>query len=45
MSLDYVDESLASLPVSEQSTLKGQYLGTIADWANQYEAYLQQLFR
>lgn len=43
MSLDYVDESLASLPVSEQSTLKGQYLGTIADWANQYEAYLQQL--
>jgi len=43
MSLDYIDESLASLPVSEQSTLKGQYLGTIADWANQYEAYLQQL--
>lgn len=43
MSLDYIDESIASLPVSEQSTLKGQYLGAIADWANQYEAYLQQL--
>ncbi len=43
MTLDYIDESLASLPVSEQSNLKGQYLGTIADWANQYEAYLQQL--
>ena len=43
MSLDYIDESLASLPVSDQSNLKGQYLGTIADWANQYEAYLQQL--
>ncbi len=43
MSLDYIDESLSSLPVSEQSTLKGQYLGAIADWANQYQAYLQQL--
>lgn len=43
MSLDYIDESIASLPVSEQSSLKGQYLGAIADWANQYEAYLQQL--
>lgn len=43
MSLDYIDESLSSLPVSEQSSLKGQYLGAIADWANQYQAYLQQL--
>lgn len=43
MSLDYIDESLSSLAVSEQSTLKGQYLGAIADWANQYQAYLQQL--
>jgi cyclic-di-AMP phosphodiesterase len=43
VTLDYIDESLASLPVSEQSSLKGQYLGAIADWATGFKAYLQQL--
>ncbi|MBE0700513.1 MAG: 50S ribosomal protein L9, partial [Acholeplasmataceae bacterium] len=39
--LDNLDESLASLDVSEQSSLKGEYLGVIADWAAKYDGYLK----
>lgn len=39
--LDNLDESLSSLDVSEQSSLKGEYLGAINDWAHQYDGYLK----
>jgi cyclic-di-AMP phosphodiesterase len=39
--LDNLDETLASLDVSEQSSLKGEYLGVLSDWASQYDAYLK----
>lgn len=39
--MDNLDEALASLDVLEQSNLKGEYLAAIADWVNQYGAYLK----
>ncbi|MFA7588779.1 MAG: 50S ribosomal protein L9 [Acholeplasmataceae bacterium] len=39
--LDNLDETLASLDVSEQSSLKGDYLGAIADWVERYNGYLK----
>ena len=39
--LDNLDEALAVLDVSEQSSLKGEYLAAIADWINKYECYLK----
>ena len=39
--LDNLDESLGSLDVSEQSSLKGEYLAAIADWANKYNGFLK----
>lgn len=39
--LDNFDESLSQFDVSEQSSLKGEYLAAIADWANQYDGFLK----
>ncbi len=39
--LDNLDEALGSLDVSEQSSLKGEYLAAIADWANKYNGFLK----
>jgi len=39
--LDNLDEALGSLDVSEQSSLKGEYLAAIADWANKYDCFLK----
>lgn len=39
--LDNLDEALASLDVLEQSSLKGEYLAAIADWANKYDGFLK----
>ncbi len=39
--LDNLDEALASMDVSEQSSLKGEYLAAVADWANKYDGYLK----
>ncbi|NCU32992.1 MAG: 50S ribosomal protein L9, partial [Candidatus Moranbacteria bacterium] len=39
--LDNLDESLSQLDVSEQSSLKGEYLAAIADWVNRYDGYLK----
>ena len=39
--LDNLDEALAVLDVSEQSSLKGQYLAAINDWVHQYDGYLK----
>lgn len=39
--LDNLDEALASMDVSLQSSLKGEYLAAIADWANKYDGFLK----
>lgn len=39
--LDNLDESLSSMDVSDQSSLKGEYLGAINDWIDKYEGYLK----
>ena len=39
--LDNLDEAMAALDVSEQSTLKGEYLAAVSDWANKYDGYLK----
>lgn len=39
--LDNLDEALAVLDVSEQSSIKGDYLAAINDWANEYDCYLK----
>lgn len=39
--LDNLDESLAGLDVSEQSSIKGEYLGIIADWVSEYDGFLK----
>ncbi|RJX23876.1 MAG: 50S ribosomal protein L9 [Acholeplasma sp.] len=39
--LDNLDEALGSLDVQEQSSLKGEYLAAIADWANKYDGFLK----
>ncbi|MDO9628401.1 MAG: 50S ribosomal protein L9 [Acholeplasmataceae bacterium] len=39
--LDNLDEALGSMDVSEQSSLKGEYLAAIADWANKYDGFLK----
>lgn len=41
MYLDNLDEALGSMDVSEQSSLKGEYLAAIADWANKYNGFLK----
>jgi cyclic-di-AMP phosphodiesterase len=41
LNLDNLDEALSSLDVSEQSSVKGDYLGVIADWASTYDAYIK----
>lgn len=38
---DNLDESLANLDVSEQSSIKGEYLSAIDDWLTKYDAYLR----
>ena len=39
--IDNLDETLATLDVSEQSSLKGAYLGALADWAASYDMFLK----
>lgn len=39
--LDNLEESLAVLDVSEQSSLVGEYLRAINDWAHTYQSYLK----
>jgi cyclic-di-AMP phosphodiesterase len=39
--IDNLDETLATLDVSEQSSLKGAYLGALADWAASYDVFLK----
>ena len=39
--LDNLDEALAGLDVSEQSSIKGEYLGIIADWVSEYDGFLK----
>ena len=39
--LDNLDEAISSLDVLEQSSLKGEYLAAIADWANKYDGFLK----
>jgi ribosomal protein L9 len=39
--LDNLDEALASMDVSFQSTLKGDYLAAISDWINKYDGFLK----
>ncbi|MBU1142402.1 MAG: DHH family phosphoesterase, partial [Firmicutes bacterium] len=39
--LDNLDEAIGSMDVSEQSSLKGEYLAAIADWANKYDGFLK----
>lgn len=39
--LDNLDETLASLDVSEQSSIKGEYLSAINDWLVKYDGYLR----
>ena len=43
ISLDNIEESLYSLDVSEQSSLRGEYLGLIADWISEYDGYVKSL--
>ena len=38
---DNLAESLSSLDVSEQSSLKGRYLAAVDDWLTKYNAYLK----
>jgi len=39
--LDNLDETLASLDVSEQSSIKGEYFSAINDWLVKYDGYLR----
>lgn len=39
--LDNLDESMATLDVSEQSSIKGEYLSAIDDWLTKHNAYLK----
>jgi len=39
--LDNLDEALAVLDVSEQSSIKGDYLSAIDDWADQFDCFLK----
>ncbi len=39
--LDNLEDTLATLDVSEQSSLKGEYLSAISDWAAKHDAYLK----
>lgn len=39
--LDNLDEALSVLDVSEQSSIKGEYLSAIDDWASTYNCYLK----
>lgn len=41
MYLDNLDESLANLDVSEQSSIRGEYLSAIDDWVTTHKSYLK----
>ena len=43
ISLDNFEEALATLDISLQSNVRGQYLSEIADWALKYEAFLKTI--
>lgn len=38
---DNLDESFATLDVSEQSSIRGEYLSAIDDWLTKYDGYLK----
>lgn len=39
--LDNLDETMTTLDMSEQSTIKGEYLAAISDWVARFDAYLK----
>jgi ribosomal protein L9 len=39
--MDNLDEAIGSMDVQVQSSLKGEYLAAIADWANKYDGFLK----
>lgn len=41
LNLDSFEENLSGFDISEQSSIKGQYLSVIADWVETYEGYLK----
>ncbi|MCR1809319.1 50S ribosomal protein L9 [Haploplasma modicum] len=41
--LDNLEESLSSLEISEQSSLKGSYFSSINDWLDKFDCYLKPL--
>ena len=41
LNLDNLEDTLATLDVSEQSSLKGEYLSAISDWAAKHDSYLK----
>ncbi|HLT00167.1 MAG TPA: DHH family phosphoesterase, partial [Acholeplasma sp.] len=41
INLDNFEENIANFDISEQSSIKGEYLSTIADWVEEYNGYLK----
>lgn len=41
MNLDNFEDNMANFDISEQSSIKGEYLSTIADWVENYNGYLK----
>lgn len=41
INLDNFEENMASFDISEQSSIKGEYLSSIADWAEEFHGYLK----
>lgn len=39
--LDNIEESLQNYDIYERSNIKGEYLGVITDWVNEYKGYLR----
>ncbi len=41
INLDNFEENVSSFDISEQSSIKGEYLSAIADWVEEYHGYLK----
>ncbi|MBN3490857.1 50S ribosomal protein L9 [Acholeplasma equirhinis] len=41
INLDNFEENISNFDISEQSSIKGEYLSTIADWVEEYNGYLK----
>ncbi len=41
INLDNFEENISSFDISEQSSIKGEYLSAIADWVEEYHGYLK----